>query len=212
MDFLTQGYYEENAARLAPAYASAETGIASWFETAFSRGCRVLDVGASSGRDVVLLLKGGWDASGVDPCGAFLKEALILYPQLKGRLSLDNLPRLSTIPDTAFDGVLCAAVLMHLSEDQLRQAAQTFRRVLRPGGSLLTSLPVDARGRPVGKREFQGRLFNGLSPSCLEDLLADQGFSPVARGRSLDSMGRSDRQWVTQLFVLEPVEDYTPEG
>ena len=203
MDFLTQCYYEGNAIGLAPAYASAGSGIASWFDIAFPRGCRVLDVGASSGRDVDRLLKGGWDAFGVDPCEAFINEALSRYPHLEGRLSLDNLPRLLTLQDAAFEGILCAAVLMHLPEDQLRKSTRNLRRIIRPGGTLLTSLPVDAKGRPLREREFQGRLFNGLSPSRLDELLGDCGFVPVARGRSLDSMGRLGRQWVTQLFTLE---------
>lgn len=207
MDLMTQGYYEENAAELARDYASAGTGIASWFERAFPRGCRVLDVGAASGRDLDRLLKGGWDASGVEPCQAFLREALAAYPHLDGRLSRDHLPQLSSIPDDCFEGVLCAAVLMHLPGDQVEEAVLTLRRILRPGGRLLTSLPVDDKGRSVKRREFQGRLYNGLSSTGLEEVLTARGFVSVARGRSLDSLDRPERQWVTQLFSLESAEN-----
>lgn len=203
MDPMTLNYYEKNAAELARVYSEAGTGISSWFERAFPACCRVLDVGASSGRDLNLLLEGGWDASGVEPCGVFLEEALKIYPRLDGRMFRDGLPALDTQADASFDGLLCAAVLMHLPEDELEQSVLTLHRLLRPGGRLLSSLPVDAGGWAVKRRESEGRLYNGLTPSRLEKLLRAEGFVLMARGRGPDSLERPERQWVTQLFVLE---------
>jgi SAM-dependent methyltransferase len=44
--------------------------VARFFGTAFASGCRVLDVGAGSGRDLAALLSLGYDAYGAEPMEA----------------------------------------------------------------------------------------------------------------------------------------------
>lgn len=203
LDPQTQAFYSSNASLLAEQYCSAVGGIETWFDTAFPKGSRILDVGCAAGRDVSLLLKGGWDAFGADPCPELIDEGLRFDPALEGRLFTDALPALTAIPDNSFDGILCSAVLMHLPEEILFDAAFGLRRVLKPGGRLLVSLPVDAGGKPVHGRDEKGRLFNGLSPDRLELMLTRLGFTCIGRGENFDSLGREERKWVVQLFVLE---------
>jgi SAM-dependent methyltransferase len=202
-DQKTQQYYRNNARALAQRYARAKGGIEFWFDAAFPKGSKILDVGAAAGRDVLLLLEAGYDAFGVDPCQELVAEGLRRDPFLKDRLACDALPGLETIGDHGFDGVLCSAVLMHLPEENLFDAAFGLRRVLKPGGRLLVSLPVDAGGEPVRGRDEKGRLFNGLSPDRLELMLTRLGFSCIGRGENYDSLGREERKWVVQLFVLK---------
>ena len=202
-DHETQQYYRNNARALAQRYARARGGIEFWFDAAFPKGSKILDVGAAAGRDVLLLLEAGYDACGVDPCRELVAEGLKKNPVLKDHLACDSLPGLETIGDHGFDGILCSAVLMHLPEETLFDAAFGLRRVLKPGGRLLVSLPVDAGGEPVRGRDEKGRLFNGLSPDRLELMLARLGFSCIGRGENFDSLGREERKWVVQLFVLE---------
>jgi SAM-dependent methyltransferase len=202
-DHETQQYYRNNARTLAQRYARARGGIEFWFDAAFPKGSKILDVGAAAGRDVLLLLEDGYDACGVDPCRELVAEGLRANPALKDRLACDALPGLETIADHSFDGILCSAVLMHLPEETLFDAAFGLRRVLKPGGRLLVSLPVDAGGEPVRGRDEKGRLFNGLSPDRLELMLTRLGFSCIGRGENYDSLGREERKWVVQLFVLK---------
>ncbi|MGC9490954.1 MAG: methyltransferase domain-containing protein [Thermovirgaceae bacterium] len=199
----TQQYYRNNARALAQRYARARGGIELWFDAAFPKGSKILDVGAAAGRDVLLLLEAGYDACGVDPCRELVAEGLRANAALKDRLACDALPGLETIADHSFDGVLCSAVLMHLPEETLFDAAFGLRRVLRPGGRLLVSLPVDASGEPIQGRDEKGRLFNGLSPDRLELMLTRLGFTCIGRGENFDSLGREGRKWLVQLFVLE---------
>jgi len=201
-DFQTQAFYSSNAALLAEQYRSAAGGIETWFNIAFPEGCRVLDIGCAAGRDVSLLLKGGWDAFGVDPCPELIDEGLCFDPSLEGRLSVDALPALTTIPDSSFDGVLCSAVLMHLPEETLFDAAFGLRRVLTPGGRLLFSLPLDPMGEPFTVRDQKGRFHNGLSPEKLELLLSRLGFTCIGRGENSDALGRAEKKWVVGLFAL----------
>jgi len=202
-DFQTQAFYSSNAALLAEQYRSAAGGIETWFNIAFHEGCRVLDIGCAAGRDVSLLLKGGWDAFGVDPCPELIDEGLRLDSSLEGRLTVDALPALSTIPDSSFDGVLCSAVLMHLPEKTLFDAAFGLRRVLKPGGRLLVSLPLDNTGEPLAGRDGRGRFHNGLSPEKLDLLLSRLGFTRIGRGENSDALGRAEKKWVVGLFAME---------
>lgn len=203
LDPQTQAFYSSNAALPAEQYRSAAGGVETWFDVAFPKGSRVLDVGCAAGRDVSILLQGGWDAFGVGPCPELIDEGLRFDPSLKERLSVDALPALSTIPDNAFDGVLCSAVLMHLPEEILFDAAFGLRRVLKPGGRLLVSLPIDNKGEPLTGRDERGRFHNGLSPEKLELLLSRLGFACIGRGENSDALGRAEKKWVVGLFVLE---------
>ena len=203
MDHDTQGYYEREAEALAERYAEASGGISAWFEQAFPKGAKVLDVGAGSGRDLDRLLEGGLDAWGAEPSRAFIEESKRRYPRAAGRMSEAGLPALNGIGDGEYDGVVCSAVLMHIPPDDLGAALAGLRRVLRSGGRLLVSLPLDADGKAVELREPDGRLFSGLSAERLEVLLSDLGFALVDRDEGADSLGRSGRRWVTLLFALE---------
>lgn len=201
-DRQTRKFYSSNAALLAEQYRSALGGIETWFDVAFPKGTKVLDVGCAAGRDVSLLLEGGREAFGVDTCAELIDEGLRFAPSLEGCLTVDALPALSTIPDRSFDGVLCSAVLMHLPEETLFDAAFGLRRVLKPGGRLLVSLPLDKNGEPLTGRDKKGRFHNGLSPERLELLLSRLGFTCIGRGENSDSLGRAEKKWAVGFICL----------
>lgn len=203
MDEKTLSSYDLRAREFAERYENCSGGISEWFDVEFPKRCRVLDVGAGSGRDLALLLKGGWEAFGVEPSGALIEKALQCHPELKGRLSQDCLPILSTLPDQSFDGILCPAVLMHIPEEELFDSIFSLRRILKPGGRLLVSLPTEADGTPTCGTDSTGRIFNGLSAGKIEWLLCRCGFRKIGMGESEDALGRTERRWVTLLFSLE---------
>ena len=140
MDKQTIEFYEREALRLAADYDSCDGGIADYFNTAFSAGMCILEVGCGTGRDLARLVEMGFDAEGVEPCEAFREYARNKCPSLKNRISNDQLPELTTIDADAYDAVLCSGVLMHLPEEQVFDAVYAIRRVLKADGHLLISI------------------------------------------------------------------------
>lgn len=129
-----------------------------------------------------------------------------MHPELQGRISQDGLPALSTIGDQTFDGILCSAVLMHIPEEELFDSIFSLRRILKSGGRLLVSLPIEPDGTPTCGRDPTGRIFNGLSAGKIEWLLSRCGFRKIGIGQSDDALGRTERRWATLLFSLEAAE------
>jgi 2-polyprenyl-3-methyl-5-hydroxy-6-metoxy-1,4-benzoquinol methylase len=178
MDGKTLQFYSEQAPTVAARYAAAERSAARHFQVVFGTGGRILDVGCGSGRDLQALVEAGFDAEGVDACSALLTEVKRRYPALADRIRRDTLPELGTVPDGSIDGILCWAVLMHLPVDRLFDTLFNLRRVLRPGGRLLISTPL--QGPPVDSathRDVDGRLFNGVPPEQFQFLFEKVGFS-----------------------------------
>jgi SAM-dependent methyltransferase/SOS-response transcriptional repressor LexA len=204
MDLRTVQFYAGHAAELARRYVAAGSAPARHFPVAFTPGSLVLDIGCGSGRDLNALLEVGYDANGIDACDDMLQQARGLYPAMANRLSIDTLPNLASVPDAAYDGVLCWAVLMHLPEEFLFDALFNLRRILKPGGRLLISTPlIGPTVDSCSLRDPDGRLFNGVTPENFHFLLEKVGFHRINRWDEEDSLGRTDRRWATQLFVLE---------
>jgi SAM-dependent methyltransferase len=145
MDAKTLNFYDSQAATVAERYRAVAGGVSMGFEEAFSGFSKVLDVGCGAGRDLCLLLSQGHDAVGTDASREMLAAAGETFRQQglepAGRLVHDSLPDLASFADSAFDGVLCSAMLMHLPDERLFDSVHGLRRVLRPGGRLLLSVP-----------------------------------------------------------------------
>lgn len=118
-DDQTLSSYDSNAREFAERYENCSGGISEWFNVAFPKHCKVLDVEAGSGRDLAFLLKGGWETIGIELSDVLIEAALRCHPELQGRISQDSLPGLSTIADQSYDGILYSAVLMHIPEEEL---------------------------------------------------------------------------------------------
>ena len=208
MDQKTEQFYNRHAHDIAQIHRQATDGIERYFTQAFTPDSMVLDIGCGSGRDLNNLLEGGYDAYGVEPCKEFIESALEYYPSLQGRVTHDKMPALQSVADATYDSVLCAAVLMHLPEELLFDSVYSIRRILKENGRVLLSIPIDSS--LVNNRDDKGRLFNGVTPEKFQLIFERIGFRMTSRWDDDDSLGRSQRQWVTMLFTLS-AENTLPE-
>ncbi len=142
------------------------------FQVAIGRGRRVLDLGCRSGAFTRHFLEGN-EVVGLDVDRAALAKAAELGIETVVGDVDDPLP----FPDESFDAVVAGELLEHLRfPDALVAEA---RRVLRPGGVLVGSVPNAfrlqsrlrfLRGRPPEDDPTHLRLF---SASAVRALLAD---------------------------------------
>lgn len=202
VDPATAKYYQENAVELAARYNAVASPATRFFAVAFPQGSRVLDVGAGSGRDLQALRAAGYDAHGIEPSQPLRDAALSAFPALAGRLSAGQLPQLNNPTGELFDGVLCSAVLMHIPEGDLFDTAFALRRLLKPHGRLLVSLPLARTDVGADERDAHGRLFKGYTAEYLQLLFERVGFQAIGRWDSSDVLGRAGTAWYTLLLEL----------
>ncbi|MEI8291408.1 MAG: methyltransferase domain-containing protein [Verrucomicrobiota bacterium] len=205
MDERTKQFYERDAAATAAKYRAVDQS--AWrqqVQEAFPAGGRVLDVGTGSGRDLALLLEMGFDGYGTEPVGSMRQEALKAYPQIAGKLFDQPLP----LPENAdmggtFDGIVCSAVLMHVPEAELFDAAFSLKRMLREKGRLWISVPATRPGLDAEDRDEAGRLFNPLHTEFLVLLFERLGFQLLRQTENSDRLGRDGIAWNSFLFELD---------
>jgi SAM-dependent methyltransferase len=101
----------------------------------FRRG-RVLDLGCAFGFATLRLSRKGYETVGVDNSARYIAWAKRRHPQGQYLLaSAEALP----LPDVSFDGVLFLDVLEHVVDESA--VIREIRRVLKPGGTLILSVP-----------------------------------------------------------------------
>jgi tellurite methyltransferase len=128
------------------------------------RGARVFDAGCGSGRNLVYLLRAGYDVFGVDADPRAIGAVHSLAATLAPTLPLDNfraepLER-HTFPDAFVDVVISSAVL-HFARDDDHFAAMLAGawRVLKPGGLLFcrlaSTIGMESRVMPIEGRRHR---------------------------------------------------------
>jgi SAM-dependent methyltransferase len=139
-------------------------------------GMRILDAGSGSGRNLVYLLRAGYEvfAADADPVSveAVQRLAEALAPALPaGNFRVDPIESM-TFPDAFADVVLSSAVL-HFSRDDDQFAAMLHGiwRVLKPGGFLFARL-ASSIGMEQQVKRLAGR--RHLLPDGSERYLVDE--------------------------------------
>ncbi len=104
---------------------------------------RVLDLGCGTGRHVVYLKQHGFDVIGFDnaPHGLQLTADWLADEKLTAPLVLADVHAPLPFPDGAFDAIVCIKVIHHGLRERVLGAVGEIRRILRPGGMLLLSVP-----------------------------------------------------------------------
>lgn len=202
MDPKTAAFYDRNAADIAAKYESVPSPVERYYPLAFPAGCRVLDVGAGSGRDLAALIRAGYDGHGVEPSEGLRQAAIAAHPELEGRLIDGALPTIGAPFGGGFDGIVCCAVLMHLPEAELFDAALALRSLLKTHGRLLMSIPTARTDVGADSRDNQGRLFQPYVPEELQLLFERLGFQLIGRWNTEDVLQRASTHWVTMLLEL----------
>ena len=206
LDTKTSSYYSRNAERLVRQYATVCPDFEDRLITAFAKARKILDVGCGTGRDLAWLIRKGKDAYGADPSKEMLAAASSFLAKQglsgQGRLFEAALPGLDLFDEAEFDGVLCSAVLMHLPDEEIFDAVYTLRRILRPGGTLVVSVPIVRNDvDPKTRRDPHGRLFTELPPPKLQLLFERVGFGVSESTTVDDSLGREGIQWCVTEFT-----------
>jgi SAM-dependent methyltransferase len=151
----TEGYGEEAEALLVQ-YESItfEQTQGSVLHMIPTLPCRVLDIGAGTGRDAAGFAALGHRVLAIEPTDALRMRAAALHPSPTIEWLNDSLPDLAQARrrGEAFDVVMLTAVWMHLDERQRHLAMPNVASLVRPGGVMIMSLrygPV-----PPGRRMF----------------------------------------------------------
>ncbi len=141
-------------------------------------GSRVLDAGCGGGRNIVYLLRSGYEVFGtdIDPAevDAVRRLAATLAPQLPAtNFRVESVEAMS-FADGAADMVICNTVLHFArNDDQFRSMLDETWRVLGPGGiyfaRLASNIGMEQRMRPLGDRRFH-------LPDGSQRFLVDEAF------------------------------------
>jgi SAM-dependent methyltransferase len=141
-----------------------------------ARGMRIADAGCGTGRNLVYLLRAGYEVFGADADPAAIASVRQLALRVAPRLPPENFRaepiEHMTFPDAFADVVLSSAVLhFAASGAQFDAMLRASWRLLKPGGlffcRLASTIGMEDRMRPLGGRRF-------LLPDGSERYLVDE--------------------------------------
>ena len=180
--------------------------------------CRVLEIGCGSGRDAAFLLSHGYDVTATDASPSMLTLAAQHHPELTSRLHLLAFPtsttkpfdlaqgrqpnNSTTAPQALFNAILSFAMVMHLTDPELRECAAQWRDLIEDEGVLVISAST---GRPglVQLREDTGRLYCERTPDELLAVFKHAGFTCIAT-HPLSDLLKRDIQWTVLILRASP--------
>jgi SAM-dependent methyltransferase len=186
----TEGYAEE-ADKLAVSYesltfAGVQREVLHLIPT---RPCRVLDIGAGTGRDAAALAAKGHSVTAMEPTDELRAHGQRLHASPRIAWFDDSLPDMARLRAGGgqFDLVMATAVWMHLDAAQRATAMRSVAALIAPGGLFILSLrygPV-----PPGRRMFE------VSAGETIALAQKHGLLLVHRSGREDILGRPDVTW-----------------
>jgi SAM-dependent methyltransferase len=157
--------------------------------------CRVLDIGAGTGRDAAAFAAMGQAVVAVEPTPELRARAVALHPSPRIEWVDDGLPDLARLSgrEGTFGLAMLTAVWMHLDGEQRGRAMPRVARLLRGGGVAVFSLrhgPV-----PPGRRMFD------VSAEETIGLAAAEGLRLALRlDDRTDDLGRPGVRWTRLAF------------
>ncbi len=103
---------------------------------------RVLDLGCGAGRNLIYLLRSGFDMYGIDyaPEGLKIIKERLKKEKTNCRLRLGNIFNKLPYEDDFFDAVISVQVLQHGKLNEIKRAIKEIKRVLKPEGIIFITL------------------------------------------------------------------------
>ncbi|MBC8105097.1 MAG: class I SAM-dependent methyltransferase [Anaerolineae bacterium] len=126
-------------------------------------GAEILDAGCGPGRDIQLMVRLGFPATGFDASRSMVDLARANTVQTIHHLAFHQLAFVN-----AFDGIWANASLLHVPTDEIDDAIRRLKRALRANGVLYVSVKA---GDGVRTAE-DGRVFNDYSEPSMRALFA----------------------------------------
>jgi SAM-dependent methyltransferase len=157
--------------------------------------CRVVDIGAGTGRDAAGFAAMGHRVVAVEPTAEMRTRAMALHTSPRIAWLDDSLPDLARLVSRGdrFDVVMLTAVWMHLDAMQRERAMPNVASLVRPGGVMIMSL----RYGPVP----QGRRMFAVPADETVRLAAAQGLRLVLRRKGLAArLGQPGVTWTRLAF------------
>jgi len=148
--------------------------------------CRVLDVGAGTGRDAAWLARRGYEVAAAEPVAELRRAGMELHADAGLNWTDDRLPDLAGVRrgGQSYDLILVVAVWQHLRAEAHHAAIASLAALLAPGGRILLSLR-HGPGAP-------GRPCYPVSPDALIALAEREGLRLLAR-RERQSIQQKNR-------------------
>ena len=155
---------------------------------------RVLDAGCGAGRNLVYLLRGGYDVYGADADPAAIRAvrrlAATLAPQLPESNFREEAVEAMTFPEAFADLVIGSAVLhFAASDEQFAAMLRGMWRAVAAGGMLFcrlaSSIGMEDRVEPIAGRRFM--LPDGSSRYLVDEAIL-LGWSRDLGGELLDPL------------------------
>jgi SAM-dependent methyltransferase len=153
------------------------------------RACRVLDIGAGSGRDAAALAARGHRVVAVEPTDELRSEGQRRHGGNRITWIADGLPTLATVRERGetYDLVLLTAVWMHLDETERRAAMATLADLVACHG--VVAMTLRHGPQPAGRRMFD------VSTRETIALAASAGLICCHRSERDDMLGRDGVNW-----------------
>jgi cyclopropane fatty-acyl-phospholipid synthase-like methyltransferase len=198
----TLKYYQENAEALAERYEGAEVSeLQKHLAKTFDLSDKILEIGCGSGRDAAFMHQQGFDVTAVDGASTMIENAVLLHPELVGRIREVILPNgLKSFAEQSFDGIYSIATLMHLDLEEIKVSLGYISKLLTRGGKFYFSVSIARDDVNSDSFDLKGRRFTTLSEKEWEDLCQSAGLSKLSSTYSSDGLGREAIIWLTCIM------------
>jgi SAM-dependent methyltransferase len=152
----------------------------SWFDRFFARlrpaGC-ILDLGCGAGKPLAeLILKSGFDLTGIDYSAPMLELARTRYPTAEWIHG--DMRDMRSLLHRHFDGIFSWDGSFHLTREEQRQLLIDIAAQLRPGGSLMMTVG-SWEGEVIGVVEGESVYHSSLAPDEYAERLEALGFYDI---------------------------------